>query len=470
MAEPDHRTVAPEPYYTASVINRPASISRSPEEVRRRRVLVLAVAVVVLALKLWVAANTFGTNDVGYWQSFAAGVRKVGPINIYALHNLAAPYNHPPLIGWMLVAINYLDSHGFTLPFLIRVPASVADVGTTLLIFELIRVRRSLREATAAALLVACSPVLFIISGFHGNTDPVFVMFTLLSAYLLINCPWPARLWLAPGLAGIAFAVAVSVKIVPFVVLPTLLLIAARLGRRQLASFVVGCGAVMLPLWGPVVLRQWQPFRTDVLGYAGIWLRQWGPVEFATAMRFPASVISLIVGPGRFVAVLLCAFLPALLLYWRRDAALPAIGLSLALFLLLSPAFGTQYLAWPLAAAYLIDFRAATAYNLAAGGLLAEVYSRWNSGLRWYRAFATPLRPPEVAALGVVWVLLLFVVLASLYHIAKSPKAGRPALAGQPAEAGPAGSQVSAAQTRPSSFTRLVRQRALPQAARSTGP
>ena len=168
--------------------------------------------------------------------------------------------------------------------------------------------------------------------------------------------------------------------------------------------------------------------------------------------------------------MLLCAFLPALLLYWRRDAALPAIGLSLALFLLLSPAFGTQYLAWPLAAAYLIDFRAATAYNLAAGGLLAEVYSRWNSGLRWYRAFATPLRPPEVAALGVVWVLLLFVVLASLYHIAKSPKAGRPALAGQPAEAGPAGSQVSAAQTRPSSFTRLVRQRALPQAARSTGP
>ncbi|MGH3301749.1 MAG: ArnT family glycosyltransferase [Streptosporangiaceae bacterium] len=424
----------------------------------------------VLVLKLCVAATTFGTNDVGYWESFAAGVRRAGPINIYALHNLAAPYNHPPLIGWMLVVINYLVSHGFTVPFLIRVPASVADVVTTLLIFEMLRAKRSLREATVAALLVACSPVLFIISGFHGNTDPVFVMFTLLSAYLLINHPWPTRPWLASALAGVAFAVAVSVKIVPFVVLPTLLLLAARLGRRQLASFLVGCGAAMLPLWGPVVLRQWQPFRTDVLGYPGIWLRQWGPVEFATAMRFPASVITFIVGPGRFVVVLLSAFLPALLLYWRRDAALPAIGLSLALFLLLSPAFGTQYLTWPLAAAYLIDLRAATAYNLGAGALLAEVYNRWNGGLPWYRAWATPLHPTEVAALGVVWALLLFVALTSLYRIAKFPGANRSQLAEQPAEAGPPGSQVSAADPGPSSFTRVGRHRGLRQSARSTEP
>jgi hypothetical protein len=295
-------------------------------------------------------------------------------------------------------------------------------------------------------------------------------MFTLLSAYLLIHRPWPTLPWLSAALAGVAFAVAVSVKIVPFVVLPTLLLLAARLGRRQLASFVVGCGAVMIPLWGPVVLRQWRPFRTDVLGYPGIWLRQWGPVEFANAMRFPPSVVAFIVGPGRFLVVLLAAFLPALLLYWRRDAALPAIGLSLALFLLLSPAFGTQYLAWPLAAAYLIDLRAATAYNLAAGALLAEVYNRWSGGLPWYRAWATPFHPTEVAALGVVWALLLVVALTSLYRIAKFPSTDRPQLTEQPPAAGPAGSQVSAGDTSSTSFTRLVRQRALRQSARSTGP
>ena len=422
--------------------NNPAA----PEAVRRSRVLVLSMAAVVLFLKLWVAATTFGTNDVRYWESFAAGVRKVGPINIYALHwryggspgsrppVLAAPYNHPPLIGWMLVVMNHLVWHGLAFPFLIRVPASVADVVTTLLIFEMLRARRSLREATAAALLVAFSPVLFIISGFHGNTDPVFVMFTLLSAHLLINRPWPARPWVSSALAGVAFAVAVSVKLVPIVVLPTLLLLAARLGRRQLASFVAGSGAAMLPLWGPVVLRQWQPFRADVLGYAGIGVRQWGPVEFAHVLHAPATAITFIAGPGRFLVLLLSALLPALLLYWRRNAALPAIGLSLALFLLLSPAFATQYLAWPLAAAYLIELRAATAYNLATGALLAEVYNRWNGGLPWDVATATPLLPREVAALAVVWALLLLVVIVGLCRIAGPAGAERPPLVQQPAE------------------------------------
>ena len=429
-----------------------------PESVRGRRVLVLSVSAVVLFLKLWVAATTFGTNDVGYWESFAAGVRRVGPIDIYGLRHLAAPYNHPPLIGWLLVVVNHLVRLGFSFPFLIRVPASVADVVTTVLIFEMLRVRRSLRAATAAALLVACSPVLFIISGFHGNTDPVFVMFTLLSAYLLINRPWPALAWVSPALAGVAFALAVSVKLVPIVVLPTLVLLAARLGRRQLASFVLGSGLVLLQLWGPVVLRQWQPFRTDVLGYAGISVRQWGPVEFAKVLHAPASVITFLPGPGRFLVLLVSALLPALLLCWRRDAALPAIGLSLALFLLLSPAFSTQYLAWPVAASYLIEFWAATAYNLSAGALLAELYNRWNGGLPWDVARATPMLPKEVWAAAAVWALLLLVVIVGVYRIAT--RADRASLIGQPGPAGRAGSHASSAEGSP---TRLSATAALPR-------
>jgi hypothetical protein len=389
-----------------------------PEPVRNCRVLVLSVAVVVLFLKLWVAASTFGTNDVHYFESFAAGVRKVGPINIYGLH-LAALYNHPPLVGWMLLVMNHLVRLGFSFPFLIRVPASVADVATTLLIFEMLRARRSLGQATGAALLVACSPVLFVISGFHGNTDPVFVMFTLLSAYLLIRRPWPALTWVAPMLAGVAFALALSVKLVPIVVLPTLLLLAARLGRRQLAWFAVGSGVVMLPLWAPVLLRRWQPFRHDVLLYAGSPVRQWGLAEFAHLAHEPTSTITFLTGHGRFLALLFSALLPALLLYWRRDAALDAIGLSFALFLLLSPAFGTQYMVWPLAAAYLIDFGAATLYSLSAGALLAEIYHRWNGGLPWDVARASALLPKEVAALAVVWALLLLVVIAGLRRINK---------------------------------------------------
>jgi hypothetical protein len=176
------------------------------------------------------------------------------------------------------------------------------------------------------------------------------------------------------------------------------------------------------------VLRQWQPFRTEVLGYTGISLRQWGPVKFASLLHAPASVITFLPGPGRFLMVLISALLPALLLCWRRDAALAAIGLPFAVFLLLSPAFGTQYLAWPVAAAYLIDFRAATAYNLSAGAILAEVYNRWNGGLPWNVARATPFVPKEVAAAAVVWALLLLVVIVGVYRVAR-PRAEIPPLA-----------------------------------------
>jgi hypothetical protein len=173
----------------------------------------------------------------------------------------------------------------------------------------------------------------------------------------------------------------------------------------------------MLPLWGPVLLRRWQPFRQDVLLYAGNPVRQWGLYEFAHLAHEPTSAITFLTGHGRFLALLFSALLPALLLYWRRDAALPAIGLSLALFLLLSPAFATQYMTWPLAAAYLIDLGAATLYNLSAGALLAEVYNRWNGGRPWDVARSRPLLPKEVAALAVVWVLLLLVVIAGLRRI-----------------------------------------------------
>jgi 4-amino-4-deoxy-L-arabinose transferase-like glycosyltransferase len=408
-----------------------------PAPARRFRALVLAVAVLMLIPKLWIAATTFGTNDVSHWETFAAAVRRVGPVGIYRLH-FVPPYNHPPLVGWMLAAMNHLAGIGATIPFLIRAQSSIADVVTVLLVFEMLRAGRGLRAATAAALLVAVSPVLLIISGFHGNTDPVFVMFTLLSAYLLIHPRWPARAWVFPALAGIAFALAVSVKLVPVVVLPTLLLLAARLGRH-VASFTAGSGVVFLPLWGPVILRQWRPFRLDVLSYVGSAGRPWGLPEFAQAAPHGASVVSFLAGPGRFLVLALSALLPALLLYWRRDAALPAIGLSLALFLLLSPAFGTQYLAWPLAAGYLIDFWAATAYNLVAGATLAAIYNRWSGGLPWNVAHATPLRPGEISLLAVIWTLLLLLVIDGLRRIGQS--AGKTAVA---RAAGAAGFEPSA--------------------------
>ena len=185
-----------------------------------------------------------------------------------------------------------------------------------------------------------------------------------------------------------------------------------------MAGFLAGSGAVMVLLWGPVVLTRWAPFSRDVLGYQGISVRQWGIVQFATWAGLPQTGLDVLIGPGRFVVLLASAALPVLLLR-RRPAALgPAAGLSLSLFLLLSPAFSMQYLVWVVAGAYLVDQWAATAYNLLSGVLIVVVYDRWNAGAypwRWYEAHAVNFETwPEFTFAVLSWVALAVVVGAGL--------------------------------------------------------
>jgi 4-amino-4-deoxy-L-arabinose transferase-like glycosyltransferase len=395
------------PVHVAS--HRPSYASRVESVARLRTALFLA-AVVATALKLEIAAHTFGTNDVHYWRQFARGVRHFGPVGIYG-HEFGVPvYNHGPLAGWMLVAINWLFDHGVaSFPFLIRAPACLADFVTALLVFELVRHGRPAREAAIAAVLVVWSPVLFVVSGFHGNTDPLFVMFTLLSVYLLVVRGWALA-------AGVAFATAVSIKLVPVVLGPVLLVVLLRLGWRRLAAFLGGGALVFGLLWLPVIVSRWDSFRMQVLGYNGGFVRQWGLVQFLTWAHAPAGTVNWLVGPGRFGIVLVSGLAAAAVAWRKPDALVPAVGLSLVLFLLLSSAFAMQYLAWPLAGAYLINTWAATAYNIAASAFIVVVYDHWNRALPWdwHEGRADSFRPREFVLMVITWTVLAAVALVGL--------------------------------------------------------
>jgi predicted membrane-bound dolichyl-phosphate-mannose-protein mannosyltransferase len=387
----------------------------------RLRLVVIVSAAIATMLKLQIAARTEGTNDVGTWGVFAQGVRHFGPVGIYGHHFEVSSYNHGPLAGWYLLAINWLlDHHVTSFPFLIRLPACLADFVTALLVFELVRLGRSPRDAAVAAVLVALSPVLFVISGFHGNTDPVFVMFALLSVYLLVVRGWALA-------AGVAFGIAVSIKLVPVVLAPLLVVVLVRLGWRRFGAFAGGGAIVFLLLWLPVVVSRWQAFRAQVLEYNGSAIRQWGLAQFLTWADLPGAAAWL-AGPGRF-ALLLVSGLTAATVVWRRPEALvPAVGLSFVLFLVLSPAFGMQYLAWALAGAYLIDTRAATAYNLAASVFVLVVYDHW-SGARpwhWHQAWSVPFSPRELALMVVTWVLLAAVGVVNMRYLRGGIPARRP--------------------------------------------
>jgi hypothetical protein len=392
----------------------------------RWRLLVLGVALAICAVKLAIASNTFGTTDVFLWRDFAASVRENGPIGIYG-HQFTLVYNHAPLSGWLLVALNWLTDHGFGgFPTLIRIPASLADIVTAILVFELVRRTRTIRAAGTAGLLVALSPILIVISGFHGNTDPVFVMFVLLAVYLIVGRGWY-------GLAGASYALAVSVKLVPVVVAPTIAVLLVRAGWRKVGWFAIGSAVVVLPLWVPVIVTRWSAFRHDVLAYAGVDLRQWGLVQLLRWLGLSPVGEAFLAGPGRFVILAGCALLPAILLWRRPDAAAPATGLALVMFLLLTPAFGMQYTSWAIAAAYLVGGWSATAYNLFGSLFVVVVYDHWNSAYPWHWNVAPgkPFRDKEMFLQVPVWLALFAVTVVGLSCLSTRERS-RGAVVGEP--------------------------------------
>jgi hypothetical protein len=397
-----------------SRVSPPTSLA---EATKRCRIVVLVVAFTTTLFKLWIAATTEGTNDVEHWKFFTSVVRQLGPIGVYSTHFVypfSPQYNHPPLVSWLLVVIGKLNTYGIPVRFSIRVPASVADLGTALLVFELVRARSSLRDATLSGVVVALSPVLIIISGFHGNTDPAFVFFTLLSAYLLATHD-------QPFFAGASAAVAVSIKIVPIPAVIVLGIWALR-ELRTFLRFSLGFLVLWLPLWGPVIVRQWSGFKSNVLDYKGIapTKSQWGLTEFARHFN-ATSLVNQLIGPGRFVAVLVATAVPAVLVWRRRDTLATGVALSLALFLLLTTTFGTQYLAWAAAPAVVLAPLMGTLYNLSAGFLLFCTYNRWNGGLPWDVAHASPLSPSFERFAWLVWGVLLASVALGIARMWNAP-------------------------------------------------
>lgn len=383
-------------------------------QVVRRRWLVLGIALLVLALKVTVAARTYGTNDIRHWTNFVNGVASRGPVGVYGIAFDRSFYNHPPLIGYFLQFVDLARQHGFSIGFTIRSVASLADVGSTLLVFELLRRRRGLREATWAAALVAASPVLFIISGFHGNTDPIFVMFTLLALYLLADRDKPLA-------AGVSMGLAIGIKIVPVVVIPVLLVLALSKGRHTLLRFGAGFALAAGITWLPALIAHGQVVRSNVLGYAGSGISQWGLIQIGHVFDDPGWA-DFLTETGRFPVVLLCALGPAALVWRRPGMAAEALGLSLVSFLFLAPAFGCQYLVWAVAAAYLLNFGWASLYNLFAGVVLFKIYTRWAHGFPWDHANYWGLVGVELVGALLLWGFLGVLAVLGIRRILAAPR------------------------------------------------
>src|ERR1043166_4904819 len=172
-----------------------------------------AIALGVLVLKLLLAFSTGGAPDITVWKDFVVHIKECG-VCVYNTGGLMQypggsrvnPFNHPPFIIHALRFVNLVSFQtGLAFETVFRSFTSLADVGTAIVTYYILR--REQIFSAPAFLLYLLAPATMVISGYHGNTDTVMIFFVLLAA-LLIPTPW---------LAGIAFGMALNIKIVPIV-------------------------------------------------------------------------------------------------------------------------------------------------------------------------------------------------------------------------------------------------------------
>jgi Gpi18-like mannosyltransferase len=177
--------------------------------------LIVVVALIAALFKIGIALLTLGTNDVIAFYQFAKALETHGLTWTY---EHSALFNHPPLVGYCLQGLAWLDhqpffqQNGLTFPFLLRLPGIIADFGVVLLVLFVVREYPQVRPPRWALILFAASPVSIMITGFHGNTDPILVLFLFLAAIMAVR---DRPLW-----CGLFLAISCQVKIIPLLLLP----------------------------------------------------------------------------------------------------------------------------------------------------------------------------------------------------------------------------------------------------------
>lgn len=307
------------------------------------RTLVLLLLGLATGVKILWALNSVGSCDVILFRAFGKAMVSRGLTQLY----IGTPtFNHTPLTGWLVKEL-YLATgpDGLKFAAILRFGSILADIG---LVLGLLQVRKLTGKPPWWALcLFAVSPVSIMVSGFHGNIDPIMVMLLFFAAMAVLTD--------RPMLCGVLFAAACNIKIVPVLVAPVFIFYWVARGWRPAVRFMGSSGALMLAgaSWG--LIHCPAAFLKNVFGYGSYWgewgitywLRETGMKGFET-MDFTG----LSVAQNRVVLVLKVVTLAGVLaLAWRRRKLggmefFTTLGAAFTWIFVFAPGAAVQYMVW----------------------------------------------------------------------------------------------------------------------------
>lgn len=378
---------------SADILLPPISIAGQQHDLHR--VCIIGLALAVFVAKLAIAYNTIGTNDAVFFYGFAKVLHQHSLEWTYAHSRY---FNHPPLTAYFLRGIYWLTEQswsqnlGIHFPFLLRLPGIIADFVVVLIILRISTTE--LQIPIWAVALFALSPVSIMVSGFHGNTDPVMVLFLVCAVFMCMRGQ--------PVFCGLFFALSCQIKIIPLLLLPVFLCF--WFPRRRLFHFVSIFATLSAIGWAEPLLHFPFLFFRNVFAYGSYW-GVWGITYFLRLTQLKSFD-----GTGAFglpfapqaIATLLKIFIVAtvcLIAWRRRNVPEKEIGVSIAcswlVFFVFSPGVCVQYMVWlapfvlvlsPMLYVWLLGASSIflfVFYNVTAGGL------PWSVALSTDQAIAT---------------------------------------------------------------------------------
>lgn len=301
----------------------------------------------------------------------------------------------------------------------LKIPSVAAEAVTAWLLYRIWSERSGpgAGQRAAAAYALALSPI--VISGFHGNTDAIYFCLALAAAYLMESKR-------APFWAGLAMAGALNVKLIPVVaVLPLWSRCTSlRAAGRYAAGGILGAAPFFwalttfgadgrraflealllyrsnLEYWGLELFVRWghtlldpvfPPLAVLVRGAGDIYAAYGGEVVMLASAMLAARHVLLSVREGR----------PALDAY-------QLVFLGFALFLVLGPGFGVQYVGCVIAPLIAVDIRRGVVVATATGVFITTLYAifmvRWLPAHSLHENLPASITPLALLAWGsVIW-------------------------------------------------------------------
>jgi Gpi18-like mannosyltransferase len=244
---------------------------------RREATILAALLFSAFAVKVLFFPLSGCENDLGAYESWFHTAATYGPRVFY---NVVRWVDYPPFniyVFWVFGSIaEGLSLFGSSLmAYIIKLPPTLFDLATSVMIFIFVRKRSDLKMASIATALYAFNPAVIFNVAIWGQFDAIYTFFLILSLLLVFESK--------PRLAAVAFMLGILTKPQGIALAPLLVFLIFR--KYNWRGLVTSVGAAIVTVFVVILPLEWTD-GNPVTFLSDIYFGAYGTYEYTSINAF----------------------------------------------------------------------------------------------------------------------------------------------------------------------------------------